>query len=148
MSRLAALATVVALTAAGPLCCGVAGAVTPPRVDPAATPQDTPPGPDEPLRMEHTCAVTGVLSGSDLAAPSPSQAFMNLPELWKSAGRGAGVAVALIDTGVSPSPRLPHLRGDGDYVAAPTAWPTATATARLWPASSAVRPRKATGSPG
>src|SRR6185436_2668711 len=27
----------------------------------------------------------------------------------------AGVTVALIDTGVSPSARLPHLRGGGDY---------------------------------
>ena len=114
--------TLAALAAFGlavsPLGCPVAAAIIPPVVDPGAVPPDTPPGPDEPLRMEHTCAITGVLPGSDLAAPSPSQAFMGLPELWKSAGRGAGVSVAIVDTGVSPSPRLPHLRGDGDYVAA------------------------------
>jgi membrane-anchored mycosin MYCP len=117
-ARLAAALAAAGLMMAIPLTSGVAAAVTPPLVDPGAVPPDTPPGPDEPLRMEHTCAVTGVLPGTDLGAPSPSQAFMDLPDLWKSAGRGAGVPVAIIDTGVSPSPRLPHLRGAGDYVVA------------------------------
>jgi len=114
MNRWAAVATVVALVAAAPA--ATASAITPPAVDPAAVPPDTPPGPDEPLRMEHTCTVTGVLPGSDLGAPTPSQAFMDLPAMWRSAGRGAGVTVGIIDTGVNPSPRLPHLRGAGDYV--------------------------------
>ncbi|MGV7524210.1 S8 family serine peptidase, partial [Mycobacterium kansasii] len=35
---------------------------------------------------------------------------------WKSAGRGAGVTVGVIDTGVNPSPRLPHVHGGGDYI--------------------------------
>src|SRR5262249_27998579 len=79
---------------------------------------DTPPGPDQPMRMVQSCAVTGVLPGSDLGAPPIGQAFMNLPALWQSAGKGAGVTVALIDTGVNRSPRLEHLRGVGDYVVA------------------------------
>lgn len=54
---------------------------------------------------------------TDLAIPVASQAkFMDLPALWKSAGRGAGVTVAVVDTGVNPSVRLPHLCGEGDYV--------------------------------
>ena len=41
--------------------------------------------------------------------------MLNLPEAWQF-GRGAGVSVAVIDTGVSPHPRLPNLIGGGDYV--------------------------------
>lgn len=93
-----------------------AHAVTPPAVDPAATPPDTPPGPDQPMRMIQSCAITGVLPGSDLGSPPVGQAFMNLPALWQSAGKGAGVTVALIDTGVNRSSRLEHLRGGGDYI--------------------------------
>jgi membrane-anchored mycosin MYCP len=95
-----------------------AGAIAPPVIDPGALPPDGPPGPDQPMRMSGACAVTGVLAGSDLGAPPPSQTFMDIPQLWASAGKGAGVTVALIDTGVSPSPRLPHLRPGGDYVMA------------------------------
>ena len=115
--QFAAVCAVVTLLGSNLMFPAAASAIGRPTVDPAAIPADDPPGPGEPLRMEHTCAVTGVLPGSDLGAPSPSQAFMNLPALWKSAGRGAGVPVAVIDTGVSPSPRLAHLRGGGDYVA-------------------------------
>jgi membrane-anchored mycosin MYCP len=101
----------------GALASGSAGAIAPPIIDPAAVPADDPPGPEEPMKQAYACAPTGVLPDSDFASPPLPQAFMGLPELWKSAGRGQGVTVALIDTGVSPSPRLPHLRGDGDYVA-------------------------------
>jgi membrane-anchored mycosin MYCP len=95
-----------------------AAALAPPVVNPAATPPDTPPGPDQPMRMIQSCAVTGVLPGGDLGAPPIGQAFMDLPALWESAGRGAGITVALIDTGVNRSPRLEHLRGAGDYIVA------------------------------
>jgi membrane-anchored mycosin MYCP len=113
--RLAAAAAAAALVAlAGPG--WSAAAVSPPVIDAAAIPPDAAPGPDQPMRFLGGCAITGVLAGSDLGAPPVSQAFMNLPALWQSAGKGAGVTVALIDTGVTPSPRLPHLRGAGDYV--------------------------------
>jgi membrane-anchored mycosin MYCP len=114
--RVLAVAATSTLVMASPLCTGTAAALTPPVVDPAAVPPDKPPAPDEPLRMEHACSITGVLPGTDLGAPSVSQAFMDLPGLWKSAGRGAGITVGVIDTGVSPSPRLPHVHGGGDYV--------------------------------
>lgn len=115
----AALIAVGLATCGGPLLLPAppARAITAPVVDPAATPPDTPPGPDQPMRMIQTCAVTGVLPGSDLGAPPIGQAFMDLPALWQSAGKGAGIRVALIDTGVNRSPRLQHLRGAGDYVA-------------------------------
>lgn len=112
----AALSAVSLVMIGGPS--APAGALTPPVVDPVATPPDTPPGPDQPMRMMQTCAVPGVLPGGDLGAPPIGQAFMNLPALWESAGKGAGVTVALIDTGVNRSPRLDHLRGAGDYVVA------------------------------
>jgi membrane-anchored mycosin MYCP len=116
----AALITVGLVMISGPpiLVVPPAGALTPPVVDPAATPPDTPPGPEQPMRMIQTCAVTGVLAGSDLGAAPIGQAFMNLPALWQSAGKGVGVTVALIDTGVNRSSRLGHLRGAGDYIVA------------------------------
>ncbi|OMC13521.1 type VII secretion-associated serine protease mycosin [Mycobacterium sp. SP-6446] len=95
-----------------------AGALTAPVVDPSATPPDAPPAPDQPMRMIQSCAVTGALPGADLGATPIGQSFMNLPALWQSAGKGAGVTVAMIDTGVNRSPRLPHLRGAGDYIVA------------------------------
>lgn len=106
----------VILAGAMPVVSGTAQAITPPVIDPYAVPADGEPGPDEPMQKRYECPPTGVLPGSDLAIPVPAQAFMNLPELWKTAGRGAGVTVAVIDTGVNPSVRLPHLRGAGDYV--------------------------------
>ena len=78
-----------------------AGALTPPVVDPASTPPDAPPGPDQPMRMIQSCAVTGVLPATDLGAPPVGQALMDLSALWQSAGSGAGVTVAMIDTGVN-----------------------------------------------
>lgn len=116
-ARAWAVAATSALVMTSPMSAGTAGAIAPPVVDPAAVPPDTPPAPDEPLRMEHACTITGVLPGTDLGAPSGSQAFMDLPSLWKSAGRGSGVTVGVIDTGVNPSPRLPHVHPGGDYIA-------------------------------
>ncbi|MEB3031891.1 type VII secretion-associated serine protease mycosin [[Mycobacterium] nativiensis] len=114
--RAGAVVAVSGLVMMSPVGSAVAGAVTPPVVDPDAVPADSAPGPEEPLRMNSTCMTTGLLPDTDLGAPNPSQAFMDLPALWKSAGRGAGVTVAMIDTGANPSPRLPRLHGGGDYV--------------------------------
>ena len=41
--------------------------------------------------------------------------MLNLQEAW-AFGRGAGQKVAVIDTGVTPHPRFPHLIPGGDYV--------------------------------
>ncbi|CAN5530416.1 hypothetical protein BH09ACT7_BH09ACT7_12980 [soil metagenome] len=97
----------------------LAGAVPPPVIDPGALPPDGPPGPGLPLVQTQACAATGVLPGSDPRVVSAAQNFMNPPTLWPGTGRGTGVTVALIDTGVSPSGRLPHLRGGVVTVNAP-----------------------------
>ncbi|ANW68222.1 type VII secretion-associated serine protease mycosin (plasmid) [Mycobacterium sp. djl-10] len=114
--RASAVAAVVMLAAAWPLVgAPSATAITPPVVDPLAVPDGTP-RPDEPMQHKYDCIPTGLIAGTDPAAVPGSQAFMNLPRLWESAGRGAGVSVALIDTGVWPNPRLPRLRGGGDFI--------------------------------
>lgn len=119
---LAILGTSV-LVMASPLASGTAQAISPPVVDPGAVPSPDPVGPAEPLRQEHECIPTGVLPNTDLGAPPASQAFMDIPALWRSAGRGAGQTIAMIDTGVNVAPgppgappRLAHMHGGGDYV--------------------------------
>ena len=59
-------------------------------IDPGAVPADGQPGPDEAMQQRYQCPATGLLPDTDLAIPVASQAFMDLPALWKSAGRGAG----------------------------------------------------------
>ncbi|BBY55964.1 type VII secretion-associated serine protease mycosin [Mycobacterium koreense] len=112
--RIGAVTTVVILLA---LCAPapVADALTYPVADPAALPDDGPPGPDREMRQNGTCSFNGALPGFDPAAVPASQAMLNLPDAWKLS-RGAGVRVALIDSGVTPQPRLPQLEGGGDYI--------------------------------
>jgi membrane-anchored mycosin MYCP len=109
-----------ALAAAGLVAVGgpapTALALPYPVVDPAALPPDGPPGPEQAMRQNGTCAFNGAMPGFDPAAVPPSQAMMNLPEAWRTS-RGAGITVAVIDSGVTPQPRLPRLTGGGDYVA-------------------------------
>ncbi len=99
-----------------PLGAGTAGAISQPVIDPGAVPNPLPLGPGEPLRQEHQCTPSGLLPNTDLGAPSASQAFMDIPALWRSAGRGAGQSIVMVDTGVNVSPRLPHIHPGGDYV--------------------------------
>jgi membrane-anchored mycosin MYCP len=109
--RATAAAAVLMLVGWPPL----AGAVPPPVIDPGALPPDGPPGPTAPLVQTGTCVQTGVLPAPEPQTVSTAQAFMNPQALWPGTGLGAGVTVALIDTGVFPSGRLRHLRGGGDY---------------------------------
>lgn len=75
------------------------------------------------------CTEVDVLPDRDFRVPPKFLALLNLPEAWRS-GRGDGVKVAVIDTGVSPHPRLPHLMGGGDtWSQAVTGCRTATAMA-------------------
>lgn len=92
-----------------------AGAVAPPSVDPAALPADGPPGPEQTMRQTSYCTEVGVLPGTDFRVQPKFMDMLNLPEAWKF-GRGGGVTVAVIDTGVTPHPRLPNLVGGGDYI--------------------------------
>ncbi|MGF2945257.1 type VII secretion-associated serine protease mycosin [Mycobacterium sp. Lab-001] len=90
-------------------------AISPPTIDPAAVPPDGPPGPPAPMKQTAYCTEVGVLPGSDFKVPPRYMEMLNLPEAWQF-GRGAGVKVAVIDTGVTPHPRLPHLIPGGDYI--------------------------------
>ncbi|ORB77219.1 type VII secretion-associated serine protease mycosin, partial [Mycobacterium timonense] len=107
------LTAVTALVAVAPL--GTAGAVQPPHPDVAAAPPDGPPGPDGPMRKNGACAVGGVLPNSDLAKTPPPLTALQIAQAHKFS-TGAGVVVAVIDTGVRPQPRLPGMIPGGDYV--------------------------------
>lgn len=88
--RAGALAAVAMIGAVWPLVgAPSAGAIAPPVVDPLAVPDGTP-RPDEPMEQKFDCIATGLIAGTDPAAVPGSQAFMNLPRLWESAGRGRG----------------------------------------------------------
>jgi membrane-anchored mycosin MYCP len=90
-------------------------AINPPAIDPAAVPPDSPPGPGQTMKQNSYCTEVGVLPGSDFRVQPKYMDMLNLSEAWRF-GRGGGVRVAVIDTGVTPHPRLPHLIPGGDYV--------------------------------
>jgi membrane-anchored mycosin MYCP len=91
--------------------------ISPPAIDPAAVPPNSPPGPVQPMKQSAYCTEVGVLPGTDFRVQPKYMDMLNLPEAWHF-GRGGGVRVAIIDTGVTPHPRLPHLVPGGDYVMA------------------------------
>ena len=92
-----------------------AAAIEPPTIDPGAVPSDGPPSPPEPMRQGAYCTRVATLPDTDFRVQPRFMDMLNLSEAWQF-GRGAGVKVAIIDTGVSPHPRLPNLVGGGDYV--------------------------------
>lgn len=92
-----------------------AAAVTPPQVDPQTPPPAGNPGPVAQMTANGECITSGVLPGSDPAAVSRNQLALKLPDAWKHS-RGQGQTVAVIDTGVTPGPRLPHVESGGDFV--------------------------------
>ncbi len=67
------------------------------------------------MKQTAYCTEVGTLPGSDFKVPPQYMDMLNLPEAWQF-GRGAGIKVAVIDTGVTPHPRLPHLIPGGDYI--------------------------------
>ncbi|GAB5901227.1 S8 family serine peptidase [Mycolicibacterium mageritense] len=92
-----------------------AWAIDPPVVPPGPPPDDPEPGPDQPMKRVSECVQTTVAPGSDFRElPAPLQ-MLDMPAAWKES-TGAGVVVGIIDTGVAPQPRLPHLVAGGDYV--------------------------------
>ena len=115
----ASSATIAAILLASGALAGLppAYAISPPTVDPAAVPPDGPPGPAAPMKQNSYCTEVGVLPGTDFRAQPKYMDMLNLQEAWQF-GRGAGVKVAVIDTGVSPHSRLPHLIPGGDYIMA------------------------------
>src|SRR6201997_3555575 len=110
-------ATVAALLLTSGALAGLppASAISPPTIDPAAVPPDGPPGPPAPMKQNSYCTEVGVLPGTDFRSQPKYMDMLNLQEAWQF-GRGAGMRVAVIDTGVSPHPRFQHLIPGGDYI--------------------------------
>src|SRR5271166_4993476 len=113
----ASRATVAALLLISGVFVGLppASAISPPTIDPAAVPPDGPPGPPAPMKQNSYCTEVGVLPGTDFRLQPKYMEMLNLQEAW-AFGRGAGIKVAVIDTGVTPHPRFSHLIAGGDYV--------------------------------
>ncbi|WP_090349814.1 type VII secretion-associated serine protease mycosin [Mycobacterium bohemicum] len=113
----ASRATIAAVLLASGALAGLppAYAISPPTIDPAAVPPDGPPGPPAPMKQNSYCTEVGVLPGTDFRLPPKYMEMLNLQEAWQF-GRGAGQKVAVIDTGVTPHPRFPHLIPGGDYI--------------------------------
>ncbi|MGO9385220.1 MAG: type VII secretion-associated serine protease mycosin [Mycobacterium sp.] len=113
----ASRATVAALLLTSGALAGLppAYAISPPTIDPAAVPPDGPPTSPAPMKQNSYCTEVGVLPGTDFRLQPKYMDMLNLQEAWQF-GRGAGQKVAVIDTGVSPHPRFPHLFPGGDYV--------------------------------
>jgi membrane-anchored mycosin MYCP len=87
-----------------------------PGVDPGRVPADDTPGPDQPMRQSNICAQTITVADPDVAITAPGFTMLNVAQAWRYS-TGNGVPVAVIDTGVQPSPRLPVIAG-GDYIMA------------------------------
>ena len=84
------------------------------------------------MRQGAYCTKVGTMPGTDYRVQPHYMDMLDLAEAWRF-GRGAGSEVAVIDTGVSPHPRLPT------WSVAVTMWcpaitdfPTVTRTARSW----------------
>ena len=112
----ASVGAVCALVSLSALCgTPTATAIEPPSIDPGAVPPDGPPTPPEQMRQGAYCTRVATMPDTDYRVQPKYMDMLNLPEAWQF-GRGAGVSVAVIDTGVSPHPRLPNLIGGGDFV--------------------------------
>ncbi|OBK31465.1 type VII secretion-associated serine protease mycosin [Mycobacterium asiaticum] len=88
-------------------------AITPPPIDPGALPPDVT-GPDQPTEQRVQCSSPTVLPESSFHDQPWSNAYLGVADAHKFA-TGAGVTVAVIDTGVNASPRVPAEPG-GDFV--------------------------------
>ncbi|BBX99051.1 mycosin-1 [Mycobacterium lacus] len=88
-------------------------AIAPPSIDPGAVPPDVT-GPDQPTEQRVLCSAPTTLPDSSFHDPPWSNTYIGVAEAHKFA-TGAGVTVAVIDTGVNASPRVPAEAG-GDFV--------------------------------
>ncbi len=111
--RISAL-TMVGLLVALPTTLPAAQAIPPPIVDPGRVPPDGKPGPEAPMRQSNICARTITVAEPNVAVTAPGFTLLNVAKAWQYS-TGNGVPVAVIDTGVNPTPRLPVIPG-GDYI--------------------------------
>jgi membrane-anchored mycosin MYCP len=112
--------TTAAVLAALPLFAPpAANAVTPPPIDNNRLPEPAPPTPPRPTVQREMCAVPSMTPDAgrtaDWSNGSSQLAGLDLRRVWELT-RGSGQRVAVIDTGVSPHPRLPDTAAGGDYV--------------------------------
>jgi len=105
------LAAVLLLTL---LTASPAVAIEPPAIDPGAVPRDAT-GPEQPLEQRHVCNEPLTTPGRKFTDPPWSNPYLGVDKAHHFA-TGAGITVALIDTGVTASPRVPAEPG-GDFVA-------------------------------
>lgn len=111
-SALRAAAAVV-LLALSSCATPVARAITPPPIDNSRLPEPAPPAPPRSTVQREMCAVPSMDAPAGEAVGQ--LAGLGIPQAWQLS-RGSGQRVAVIDTGVSPHPRLPETAPGGDYV--------------------------------
>jgi membrane-anchored mycosin MYCP len=113
--RLSRCAT-VAVVAGLPQCAvSPAHAVSPPPIDNSRLPRPAPPSPPEPTVQREICAIPAVIGDAASVNADSQLSVFDLQQIWQLT-RGSGQRVAVIDTGVSPHPRLLHTAAGGDYV--------------------------------
>ena len=66
------------------------------------------------MRQSNICARTITVAEPNVAVTAPGFTMLNVAKAWQYS-TGNGVPVAVIDTGVNPTPRLPVIPG-GDYI--------------------------------
>ena len=110
MHRIGALlaALTLALFSAPP-----AVAIEPPTIDSGALPPDET-GPDQPTEQRRGCSAPTAFPNSTFADKPWASDYLRIGDAQKFA-TGAGVTVAVIDTGVTGSPRVPAEPG-GDFI--------------------------------
>ena len=105
--------TVAAVAVLPPCAAPPASAVSPPPIDDTRLPMPAPPKPPQSTVQREMCAVPSLDPKADTSHPTG----FDLQQVWRLT-RGSGQRVAVLDTGVAPNPRLPHLSAGGDYVSA------------------------------
>ncbi|WP_227998577.1 type VII secretion-associated serine protease mycosin [Nocardia australiensis] len=116
--RVAAVAVTLGLSASFGLGAGegVAHADRPPPVDPSLLPAGDPAAPPEKTEVPANSVCSSTVSGGAGPTIPAAQRSLDLDSAWRFS-KGQGQLVAVIDTGVSPHPRLPALEAGGDFVA-------------------------------
>jgi membrane-anchored mycosin MYCP len=107
-------ATVAVVAALPQYVASPAYAVSPAPIDHRRLPQSAPASPPQPTVQREICAVPTMTRDVD-ATGNSQLSGLDLPQVWKLT-RGSGQRVAVIDTGVSPHPRLSRTAAGGDYV--------------------------------
>jgi membrane-anchored mycosin MYCP len=108
-------ATVAVVAALAQCTASPAHAVSPPPIDDSRLPQPAPASPPRPTVQREICALPSMTRDTNPSDDAYQLTGLDLPQVWKLT-RGSGQRVAVIDTGVSPHPRLPRTAAGGDYV--------------------------------